>query len=124
MYVVTGATGHTGSVVAEKLLSNKQQVRVVGRDAKRLERFTSQGAEGFVADMTDAAALTKAFTGADAAYLLIPPNLSAPDVAAYQRQVTEALASAVERSGVRYAVVLSSFGAEQTQGTGPVLVKG
>jgi uncharacterized protein YbjT (DUF2867 family) len=121
MYVVTGATGNTGSVVAEKLLSNRQHVRVVGRDAKRLERFTSQGAEGFVADVTDAAALTKAFTGADAAYLLIPPNLSAPDVTGYQRQVAEALASAVERSGARYAVVLSSFGAEQTQGTGPVL---
>ena len=39
MYVVIGATGHTGNVVAEKLLANREKVRVVGRDEKRLERF-------------------------------------------------------------------------------------
>lgn len=62
MYVITGATGNTGSVVAEKLLANGEKVRVVGRNAKRLERFTKKGAEAFVADATDAGALTKAFS--------------------------------------------------------------
>jgi uncharacterized protein YbjT (DUF2867 family) len=32
MYVITGATGNTGSLVAEKLLAEGQKVRVVGRD--------------------------------------------------------------------------------------------
>jgi uncharacterized protein YbjT (DUF2867 family) len=41
MYVITGATGNTGSVVAEKLLAKGGEVRVVGRDAKRLERGVS-----------------------------------------------------------------------------------
>ena len=36
MYVITGATGHTGTVAAEKLLATGAKVRVVGRDAKRL----------------------------------------------------------------------------------------
>src|SRR5579872_3713624 len=121
MYVVTGATGHTGTIVAQKLLADKKQVRVVGRDAKRLEPFTRKGAEAFVADLTDAASLTKAFTGAEAAYLMIPPKLTAPDVPAYQKKISDALSQAVEKSGVRYAVVLSSLGAEQTRGTGPVL---
>lgn len=39
MYVITGATGQTGNKVAEKLLAQGEQVRVVGRDAKRLEPF-------------------------------------------------------------------------------------
>jgi uncharacterized protein YbjT (DUF2867 family) len=52
MYVVIGATGNTGKVVAEKLLEKGEKVRVVGRDAKRLERFTQKGAEAFVADVT------------------------------------------------------------------------
>ena len=62
MYVVTGATGHTGSVTAEALLAAGARVRVIGRDSKKLERFTEKGAEAFVADLTDAVALEKAFS--------------------------------------------------------------
>src|SRR5580704_18683810 len=57
MYVVIGATGHTGNVVAEKLLANREKVRVVGRDERRLERFKQRGAEAFVGDVTDASAM-------------------------------------------------------------------
>ena len=74
MYVVIGGTGHTGSVVAEKLLANREKVRVVGRDERRLERFKQRGAEAFVGDVTDASAMAKAFSGADAAYVMIPPQ--------------------------------------------------
>src|SRR5580658_6054863 len=109
MYVITGATGNTGSIVAEKLLARGEKVRVIGRDAKRLARFTHKGAEAFVADATDAGALTKAFSGAKATYAMIPPNIGAPNVRAYQEQVNDALASAIEKNGLKYAVVLSSF---------------
>jgi uncharacterized protein YbjT (DUF2867 family) len=121
MYVVIGATGNTGSVVAEKLLANGEEVRVVGRDPKRLERFTQKGAEAFVADVTDAAALTKAFSGAKAVYAMIPPNITSTDVRANQERVTGALATALEKSGVKHAVVLSSFGADKPDKTGPVV---
>jgi uncharacterized protein YbjT (DUF2867 family) len=73
MYVILGASGNTGSIVADFLLSKGEKVRVVGRDAGRLQRFVDKGAEAFTADMSDAAALTKAFSGARAAYLLLPP---------------------------------------------------
>jgi len=121
MYVITGATGHTGSIAVEKLLATGAKVRVIGRDAKRLERFSRAGAESFVADMTDAAALAKAFSGARAVYVVMPPNVSAADVRAYQGQVTDSLASAIRSNGVAYAVALSSTGADKTYGTGPVL---
>ena len=120
MYVVTGATGHTGSAVAEKLLKAGKKVRVIGRDAKRLERFRQKGADAFVADMTDAAALTEAFTGYQAVYAMIPPDLSSPDVRAQQTRVSSALAVAIEKSGIDHAVILSSYGADKPQGTGPV----
>src|ERR1700737_1299891 len=121
MYVVIGATGNTGKVVAEKLLEKGEKVRVVGRDAKRLERFTQKGAEAFAADVTDAGALTKAFTGAKAVYAMIPPNIASPDVRAYEEQVGTALATAIEKNGVKDAVVLSSFGADKPNKTGPVV---
>jgi uncharacterized protein YbjT (DUF2867 family) len=120
MYVITGATGNTGSVVAERLLAEGKKVRVVGRDPKRLERFTQKGAESFIADATDAGALTNAFAGAKAVYAMIPPNAAAPDFRAYEESVSDALRSAIEKNGINYAVVLSSFGADKPHGTGPV----
>jgi uncharacterized protein YbjT (DUF2867 family) len=121
MYVVIGATGHTGGVVAEKLLAKREKVRVVGRDERRLERFKQQGAEAFVGDVTDANAMARAFSGAEAAYVMLPPNISAPNVLAYTERVNDALASALEKNGVRHAVALSSMGADKSDRTGPVL---
>jgi uncharacterized protein YbjT (DUF2867 family) len=121
MYVVIGATGHTGSVVTEKLLAKREKVRAVGRDERRLERLKQRGAEAFVADVTDSGAIARVFSGADAAYLMIPPNPSSPNVIAFQQRVTDALASALEQSGLRHAVVLSSIGADKPDRTGPVV---
>jgi uncharacterized protein YbjT (DUF2867 family) len=121
MYAITGATGNTGGVIAAKLLARGEQVRVIGRDASRLEGFVQKGAEAFVADVTDAAALTKAFTGAKAVYAMIPPNPSAPDVSGYQERVSDALVTAIKNTGVGHAVVLSSVGADKPAKTGPVV---
>jgi uncharacterized protein YbjT (DUF2867 family) len=121
MYVILGATGHTGSEVATKLLAHGQQVRVVGRDAKRLEPLVKKGAEAAVADITDAAALTKAFSGAKAVFAMVPPDISARDVLAHYQSVSDALAAAIQKSGVKYAVVLSSVGADKADKTGPVV---
>ena len=120
MYAIVGASGNTGGVVAGKLLEAGQKVRVIGRDTGRLERFTSRGAEAFVADATDAATLTKAFEGASAVYAMVPPNISSPDVPAYQAEVSDALAAAIAKAAVPKAVVLSSFGADKPGKTGPV----
>jgi uncharacterized protein YbjT (DUF2867 family) len=121
MYVVIGATGHTGGIVAEKLLAKREKVRVVGRDERRLEGFKEKGAEALVGDVTDSNAMARAFAGAEAAYVMVPPNLAAPDVRAYQERVNDVLAAALEKSGVKYAVVLSSYGADKADKTGPVV---
>src|SRR6202045_2946197 len=116
MYVILGASGNTGSVIANSLLSAGKKVRVVGRDSGRLQRFVDKGAEAFTANMSDAAALTKAFSGARAAYLLLPPAKSPEE----QERDSDAIANAVKQSGLRYAVHLSSYGAQVAEGAGPV----
>ena len=121
MYAITGASGNTGRVIAEKLLERGEKVRVIGRDAKRLARFVQKGAEAFVADVTDAAALARAFDGARAVYLMVPPNITSTGPRAYQEQVSDALASAVEKASVQHVVVLSSIGADKPEKTGPVV---
>jgi len=116
MYVVLGSSGNTGSIIANFLLSKGKKVRVVGRDVGRLQRFVRKGAEAYTADLSDAAALTKAFSGARAAYLLLPPLNSREE----QERQSDAIAAAVKNSGLPYAVHLSSYGAHVPKGTGPV----
>ncbi|MGB8542738.1 MAG: NmrA family NAD(P)-binding protein [Candidatus Acidiferrales bacterium] len=114
--VILGATGNTGSIVANSLLLNGKNVRVIGRDAGRLQSFVRKGAEALTADLNDAAVLTKAFSGARAAYLMLPPISSRED----QERESDAIATAVKESGVRYAVNLSSYRAHAPKGTGPI----
>jgi len=121
MHVVLGASGNTGHVVAQNLLARKQKVRVVGRNAAHLQAHAAQGAEVFIADVTDAAALTKAFQNADSAYVLIPPNPTSNDPLAYSERVSDAIATALKNAGVKHVVALSSIGADKNQGTGPVV---
>ncbi|MGC2531146.1 MAG: NAD(P)H-binding protein [Candidatus Acidiferrum sp.] len=121
MYVILGATGNTGSVATETLLAKKQQVRVVGRSKEHLSRFTSRGAEGVVADVTDSAALSKAFKGARAVFAMIPPNITSNDVHAYQDQVANSICHALEAAKVAHVVALSSVGADKPDKTGPVV---
>lgn len=121
MYVVTGASGHTGGVVAEGLLAKKKEVRVIGRSVERLKPFTDRGADAWICDLSDVEKLTEAFDGAEAAYLMIPPDLTAKNYRAQQDHVSDALTAAIQESGVKHVVTLSSFGADKPSGTGPVV---
>lgn len=120
MYVITGATGNTGSIAATQLLDRNENVRVIGRSADRLEPLTTRGAEPFVCDVNDAAALTKAFSGAKAVYAMVPPSMTSQNYRADQDRVSDAIAHAIEAAGVECVVSLSSVGADKAEGTGPV----
>jgi uncharacterized protein YbjT (DUF2867 family) len=120
MIVITGATGKTGSAVAEALIAKGQKVRVIGRDAAKLKGFTAKGAEAAVGDLGDRTFLTKAFKGSEAVYALIPPNFGVADFRAYQKQIGESIVAAIKDSGVRYVVHLSSQGAHLPDRTGPI----
>ena len=121
MYVVLGASGNTGHVVAKNLLTSGQKVRIVGRNATHLQFLAAQGAEVFAADLTDTPALTKAFQQANSAYVMIPPNHTSNDFRAFQDRVSDAIAKAAQDAGVKNIVSLSSFGADKPSGTGPVV---
>lgn len=119
-FTLAGATGHVGGRASELLLAGGHRVRAIGRDAGRLEPLVARGAEPRVGSLEDADFLAGAFAGADAAFVLVPPNYAAPDHRAFQRAVGEAEATALERAGVPRVVALSSVGAHHPGGTGPI----
>jgi len=107
--------------VAKNLLARGQKVRVVGRNAARLQPLAAEGAEIFIADITNAPDLTKALQGAEAAYVMIPPDPTGNDFRAFQERASDAIATAVRHARVSYVVSLSSIGADKASGTGPVV---
>jgi uncharacterized protein YbjT (DUF2867 family) len=120
MYVITGATGHTGKLVAEHLLAAGKPVRAIGRSAEKLNDLVAKGAEPSVGDLADATFLTNAFKGATAVYLMVPPKWDVTDWRAFIRTVVQAYAAALEAAGVKKVVLLSSQGAHLLNGAGPV----
>src|SRR6266404_5207645 len=80
MFVVLGASGNTGKVVAETLLRQKKNVRVVLHDAAKGKAWSEAGADVAIADVDEGAALERAFSGAEGVYVLLPPNFSSSHV--------------------------------------------
>jgi uncharacterized protein YbjT (DUF2867 family) len=121
MYVVTGATGNTGNIIASTLLDAGKQVRIIARDAEKAKGLTEKGAELFLGSTNDVELLKKAFTGANTVYAIIPMNMQAVDYTAFQMEHVNAIAAAMETCNVKNAVALSSQGAHLNSGSGIIL---
>ena len=121
MFVVVGASGKTGRYTAEALLEKKQPVTVVVRSAEKAVEWSSRGAEAAILDILDTERLTELLRGKTGAYLMIPPNYGAKDYIEDRQGVIDSLGRAVRNSKLRQVVFLSSVGAQQTSGTGPIL---
>jgi uncharacterized protein YbjT (DUF2867 family) len=120
MIAIIGSTGNTGKHAAEALLAAGEKVRVIGRTAEKLQPFVAKGAEPFVGNVIDADAMTNALRGATSAYIMIPTDPKQKSLRAYDTVVIESLYTAIDNSGLRHAVVLSSIGAEVEKGAGPI----
>jgi len=121
MYIVSGATGHTGAVVAKTLLKKGLPVRVIVRSQEKGAEFAKLGAEVAVADLQDAEALTEALSGGKVLYLMNPPAYGSEDQFAELEKVIEAFQAAIKNSALEKIVVLSSIGSQLASGTGNIL---
>jgi uncharacterized protein YbjT (DUF2867 family) len=120
MIAVIGATGNTGKIITEILLSGGRKVKAVGRSEEKLAGFASQGAVISAGQLDNAGFLTSAFENAEAVYALIPPHFTADNFRAYQNKTGNAIKEAIVNSGVKKVVTLSSIGAHMTEGAGVV----
>ncbi|AWA29686.1 hypothetical protein HYN48_06100 [Flavobacterium magnum] len=116
--VILGATGTVGSKISENLLNDGHQVTLIARHTEKLEKFRGSGAEIIAADITDVEVLTKAFKNADSAFVLLPDNVKAENTRLYQRNVTGRIIEAIDKSGIKYIVNMSSVGSHMHEGNG------
>lgn len=101
--VVVGATSEVGAEVSARLARVGHKVRGVARSL------------GVALD--DQAALDAAFAGADRAYVMVPFDVTAPDLHRFEDEAGARLASSIAKAGLRSVVLLSGLNAHLKMGT-------
>jgi len=115
MYAITGITGKVGGAVARTLLAAGQGVRALVRDADKGRSWSDLGCEVAIAEMEDAEALTRAFTGVTGVFILPPPNFDPEPGFPEAKAVISAVRQALDATRPAKVVCLSTIGAQAEQ---------
>lgn len=119
--IITGSLGNISKPLAKTLIEEGHQITVIASSEKRKAEIENLGASAAIGSVNDVEFLTKTFTGADAVYCMIPranyfdPNL---DLDAFTRTIGNNYAEAIQKSGVKRVVFLSSIGAHLEKNSG------
>lgn len=113
--VVTGSLGNISKPLTEILVGDGHAVTVVSSTAERRPAIEAIGARAAIGTMEDAAFLAATFAGADAVYAMetLKPSVftdSDKDVGGALSQIVMNYKQAIEQSGVKRVVNLSSVG--------------
>lgn len=119
-YVLTGSTGNITKPLAEALIAAGHEVTIISSNKSKQGEIETLGAKPAIGNILDTAFLTKTFSGADAVYLMVPPNFTVTDWFGFQKEVSDNFVKAIEQSGVKNIVQLSSIGAHMGEGAGPI----
>ncbi|GAB3918686.1 NAD(P)H-binding protein [Mucilaginibacter boryungensis] len=117
---LTGSLGNISKPLAKKLIAAGHQVTIISSKADKAAEIEALGATPAIGSVSDIDFLTKAFTGADVVYTMVPPNFGVSDYRKYIAETGEKYAQAIQKAGVKKVVNLSSIGAHLDGGTGPI----
>ena len=121
---VTGSLGNISKPLTKELVQKGHHVTVISSNKEKQTDIESLGATAAIGSLEDVDFLVSTFTGADAVYCMVPPNNYFDlhlDLLAYYRRLGNNYATAIEQSGVKRVVNLSSIGAHLEQGSGILL---
>lgn len=122
--VLTGSLGNIGRPLTETLVNNGHAVTVISSNTKRQKNIELLGAKAAIGKLQDADFLTETFKGADIVYLMETMEAAGDmfdksvDFIGDITKIGKNYKEAVERSGVKKVIHLSSIGAHTNKGTG------
>jgi len=125
--VLTGSIGNIGKPLTKELVDKGHSVTVISSNEKRREAIEALGAKSAIGSMFDADFLTETFTGADIVYLMETMEAAGDlfdksiDFIGKISEIGLQYKTAVERSGVKKIIHLSSIGAHTDKGTGIIV---
>ncbi|KUJ60806.1 NAD-dependent dehydratase [Flavobacteriaceae bacterium CRH] len=118
--IITGSLGNIGKPLTTKLVAAGHNVTVISSNEDRKTAIENLGAKAAIGSVSDVNFLTETFVGADALFAMTPPNLGGSNVILNTVNAGKSFAEAIEKSGVKRVVMLSSIGADLENGTGPI----
>ncbi|MDH6303677.1 uncharacterized protein YbjT (DUF2867 family)/uncharacterized protein YdhG (YjbR/CyaY superfamily) [Parabacteroides sp. PF5-5] len=121
MNIITGASGQVGSALVKELNRNGMPVTAVIRNQSKANIFDSN-VKVRIADVFDAESLIKAFHGGETVFLLTPENFHSEDVLGDGQRIIAAYRKAIQQTGIRRIIGLSSMGAHLGNGTGNLMI--
>ena len=121
--IVTGSLGHISRPLTAELLQKGHAVTVISSKPERQAEIEALGAIAAIGTMEDADFLSATFKGADIVYVMethgassfFDPNL---DLMAVISKIGQNYKQAIQQSGVKRVVHLSSIGAHTDKGNG------
>ena len=119
--IVTGSLGNISKPLTKELVQKGHSVTVISSNPERQKDIEALGATAAIGTLENVNFVTATFTGADAVYCMLPPfNYFDPnlDVMAAARKLANNYAQAIQASGVKRVVHLSSIGAHLDKGNG------
>ena len=119
--IVTGSLGHISRPLTEELVEKGHKITVVSSNAEKQKDIEALGASAAIGSLEDARFLAETFIGADAIYCMVPPNNYFDpnlDLIAYYRRLGNNYAQAIEQSGVKHVINLSTIGGNLDEGNG------
>lgn len=123
--IVTGSLGYVSTPLTQKLIRKGHSVTVISSKVEKQAEIEALGAKAAIGRMEDVHFLTGVFTGADAVYCMMAPggNFADPDNSMRDVLVRAALIAdnyvrAIQQSGVKRVVYLSSVGAHTDKDNG------
>lgn len=119
--IVTGSLGHIGKPLAKELTDKGNAVTVISSKAVKQKDIEALNATAAIGSLEDTKFLMKIFSDADAVFCMVPPNFAAPDQVAYYSRLGNNYLQAIQHSGIKHVVHLSSYGADLDKGTGFIL---
>jgi uncharacterized protein YbjT (DUF2867 family) len=121
--IVTGSLGHISKPLTIELVQKGHAVTVISSKPERQKEIEALGAAAAIGTMEDADFLSATFEGADVVYVMethgassfFDPNL---DLMAAISHIGHNYKEAIQKSGVKHVVHLSSIGAHTDKGNG------
>jgi uncharacterized protein YbjT (DUF2867 family) len=118
MLVVATPSGTNGHQVLERVLAGDEAVRVLSHDPSRLDPSVRERVEVVKGSLDDPIAVNKAFSGADSAFVVVPPDDDAHDVEQHYLRFAQSAAGAAKDQGVKRLVWASTLGRDQAKALG------
>ena len=116
----TGSLGNIAQPLVKQLIAAGHEVTVITTKDDKISDIEALGAKAAVGSISDALFLTRAFSGADAVYTMMPPSIGTSNFIQNIADAGQAYADAVKAAGINRVVLLSSVGADAASGNGPI----